>query len=370
MDELKKYIDTIKKIEYIEDMVRLSTQSNSPYPLYQITNNPELYDIAKKYLRFESDDAFIAAIKQGINYKQLFDTQFSGELILFHTRKFRDFHFLPNLHMIYSFEGGCNIYIQDKTVSLLPGNVCIISPGVRHSYYDISANSLTIHAAISDAFIGRVMLPDFHQINIFTDYFRDLVMNHNVNIPYISFSCDDTYAEERRAFIAAAFYHHSLRTPLYDENVNFYMNHFFFLLFLSASQENSYIANYSRKIPSTNEQLLNYINENCATVTLKHLAALFHFNSNYMSQYIKKNFNTTFMSLVQNARMAKASHLLTDSSIPITDIAEQVGYSNMNYFYNLFKKTYGFSPADYRAKYRSSENRTIMHEKDRDTFSK
>ena len=46
--------------------------------------------------------------------------------------------------------------------------------------------------------------------------------------------------------------------------------------------------------------------------------------------------------------MKAAAEFLTDTSRPIAEIAEQVGYSNQGKFAAVFKKQFGMSPLEYR----------------------
>ncbi|MBQ6148386.1 MAG: helix-turn-helix domain-containing protein, partial [Oscillospiraceae bacterium] len=40
--------------------------------------------------------------------------------------------------------------------------------------------------------------------------------------------------------------------------------------------------------------------------------------------------------------------LLSNTALPIADIALSVGYENTSYFHRIFRETYGMSPRDMR----------------------
>ena len=46
--------------------------------------------------------------------------------------------------------------------------------------------------------------------------------------------------------------------------------------------------------------------------------------------------------------MAQASFLLKNTKLTIEEIALNIGYENLSYFYRLFEKTYGMTPRTYR----------------------
>lgn len=72
-----------------------------------------------------------------------------------------------------------------------------------------------------------------------------------------------------------------------------------------------------------------------------------------MSQSLlfKKIKSLTGMSLVdfvRTIRMDYAMELLGDTSLSISEIGERCGYASVSYFGEVFKKTYGKSPSEYR----------------------
>ena len=52
--------------------------------------------------------------------------------------------------------------------------------------------------------------------------------------------------------------------------------------------------------------------------------------------------------LVNRKRLAVACMLLKYTNLPISEISANVGYGHENYFFTLFRRTYGVSPRAYR----------------------
>ena len=48
----------------------------------------------------------------------------------------------------------------------------------------------------------------------------------------------------------------------------------------------------------------------------------------------------------------EAKKLLAQSNLPINTVSIYVGYSNFSYFTKMFKENTGYSPLDYRRKFR------------------
>lgn len=60
------------------------------------------------------------------------------------------------------------------------------------------------------------------------------------------------------------------------------------------------------------------------------------------------NVLTFFTEYITGVRMQKAKALLTTTDQKLTAIAESVGYNDVSYFSNVFKKFYGVSPRSMR----------------------
>jgi two-component system response regulator YesN len=96
-------------------------------------------------------------------------------------------------------------------------------------------------------------------------------------------------------------------------------------------------------------QLEHYLAEHYAEpLTLKGLGELFYVHPNYLGQLVKKEKNMSLSQWLNHIRIGQAMKRLAESDDLITAIAEQVGYSDLNYFYSQFRKIEGRSPREYR----------------------
>lgn len=96
--------------------------------------------------------------------------------------------------------------------------------------------------------------------------------------------------------------------------------------------------------------ILQFIQQNYSTVTLSSLAKTFHFSEAYMSKFIQKHLNQSFVSLLRDVRMNKAQQLVASTPMKMSAIAERLGYDSVDHFSRTFKKVHGLSPLDYRKK--------------------
>ena len=91
-----------------------------------------------------------------------------------------------------------------------------------------------------------------------------------------------------------------------------------------------------------------YIEEHHNSVTLNSLAAHFGYTPEYTSRLIRKITGSSFMELLIESRMKHAIALLKSTSLPVSNVANAVGYESTENFIRVFKKRYSMTPSAYR----------------------
>ena len=89
-------------------------------------------------------------------------------------------------------------------------------------------------------------------------------------------------------------------------------------------------------------------------LSLKDISKDLFINPVYLGQLIKRETNSTFAELLNKQRIKAAQQLLLSTSDSIEDICYAVGYSNVGYFYKVFRKLCGKSPKAYRKQVETS----------------
>lgn len=93
-------------------------------------------------------------------------------------------------------------------------------------------------------------------------------------------------------------------------------------------------------------EVLKYIEQHYAeTLTQESLSKAFGYNRYYFSSLFKKHLHTSFSSYINIVRVNKAISML--GKYPAAEVAEKVGFGNVQSFYQNFKKVTGTSPAEY-----------------------
>lgn len=95
-------------------------------------------------------------------------------------------------------------------------------------------------------------------------------------------------------------------------------------------------------------EMLNYIQANYKDITLDGMAEYFHLSEPYISKYVKEKSGKTFSEHVTHIRLKRAKTLLKNGSMTIENIADAVGYPNVEHFNRTFKKKFDMTPGQYR----------------------
>ena len=95
------------------------------------------------------------------------------------------------------------------------------------------------------------------------------------------------------------------------------------------------------------QEMVQYIRDHSASVTLSDLAKEFSYHPNYISSVLSKETGKTFSRIVLEERMSRALLLIQNTTLPLESISAMVGYSDQSNFYKAFREYYGTSPRDY-----------------------
>lgn len=91
----------------------------------------------------------------------------------------------------------------------------------------------------------------------------------------------------------------------------------------------------------------NYTNPN---ISIDEISNEIGINYNYLCTIFKKSLDKTINEYVTDYRMSKALELINIGTFNISEIAENVGFSNVSYFTRCFKKKFSVSPSKFKIK--------------------
>jgi YesN/AraC family two-component response regulator len=98
------------------------------------------------------------------------------------------------------------------------------------------------------------------------------------------------------------------------------------------------------------DDILAYVDLQFAdyTLSLEHVALKFAISTSYLSRSFKEKTGSNFSQYIWQRRVDEVIRLLVNTSAPLKEIIEQVGYLDAPNFIRKFKKETGLTPGQYR----------------------
>ncbi len=114
---------------------------------------------------------------------------------------------------------------------------------------------------------------------------------------------------------------------------------------------------YDSQIGAVNDIHALLISDLTRRWTIDGLAARFHLSTTTLKTEFKRVFGRPIAAYMKEYRMNEAARLLTQTDLPIADIAARVGYENGSKFTQAFRDIRGILPKDYRKSKKPGDNR-------------
>lgn len=284
-------------------------------------------------------------------YKFDSDLLFPGENISItkHTR-FAEvpMHIHDYIELSYVYSGKVTEVIKDRTVTLNEGQVCIIDTGIPHSILKTDENDIIINILMSKQYFSTSFFSRLSNKGIISEFLVNAVSGKKNHDNYIIFKSDNN--KKLPNLIKDLLCEYFDKALYSTEVIDCYM----ILIFTELVRVFKYYANQSYTNSGSGVSIidiLQYLEENYMSCSLISTAAHFNFHPNYLSSLIKKSTNKSFKELIQAQKLTRSAILLTNTDAPIYEIANEIGYQNLNFFYKKFKNYFGVTPNEYREKY-------------------
>ena len=245
--------------------------------------------------------------------------------------------------IVYVVDNNMQIEIGENTLTLQPGDVCFISPGILHTPY-VMEETIALQMTVRKSTFRKEFYRCLAGNSVTSDFFLNALYSQNGGSVLLFHMNSDE--EIKNVFL-----------QMYQENYNRYagfqnvMNNLFEILLcylLRCDPSEIEIKQDCQKADTRMTQLLQYIENNCERITIADLSQKFHLTKTYLSKYITHKTGKSFRSILQEIRLEKARGMLCSSNLRIEDISEAVGYHNVEHFIRLFKQKYHKTPNQFR----------------------
>lgn len=252
-------------------------------------------------------------------------------------------HWHEELEWIYAEQGILHLTIHGEAVTLHPGEFCFINSGELHEIKSVGAS---FHHAI-------VFNPGFLNFALYDTCQHNFIRPVTSGKLLFPASCAAFSPEASEAVV----FHMREIIRLYRTrpacalfSIKLHILHILEVLF----QTDGFLENTvsSREEDSLNKlkKVIEYIHKNYAdAIALQTLADICFMSPNYFCHYFKQKIGKTPIAFINEYRIQKACQMLTESELPVSQIALAVGFDNFSYFIRKFRECKGVTPKKYRS---------------------
>lgn len=244
-------------------------------------------------------------------------------------------HYHPYYEIYYLLSGQCRVFINHSIYPLFPGDMVLIPPQILHKMLyetDHAAERITVS-----------FTPEYcksFRMNCGEGSWNHIFFRPKLTIPTSGRTALLSLLEQllRESGTLDAY------SPIQTKALLFQL-----LTFIGRCQDDSQAPQILDHAQTAIQEAARFIYEHYEeNITLADAALVAHMNTTYFSKKFKESTGFGFKEYLTNIRLQKAIRLLSTTDISITEIAGICGFSDGNYFGDVFRKSFGMSPRNYR----------------------
>ena len=241
-----------------------------------------------------------------------------------------DWHSVPHTHnhieLFYIVGGKGQFLIQDRLYPVNAGNLVIINPNVTHTEVSLNAQPLEY---IVLGIEGIELATSENANNLFgiLDHFESLEIS----------GCLRNILREMEQ-----------KNTGYEDVCQAYME----ILIIRLMRNIALAVPAEPQVFSGNRQcaaVKRYIDMHFKeALTLEQLAEDAHMSKFYLSHAFKREYGISPINYMINKRIEESKYLLAETDLSMSHIAQLLGFSSLSYFSQVFRRTQGITPMEYR----------------------
>lgn len=247
----------------------------------------------------------------------------------------------------YAYKGAHSVQVGNKAVHLLEGQTILMNAGVLHEYRADTPEDILVSFLLTEDYLNNILLIDFaeQEEEVFGNFFSTAFQQKFARQDMLLV---DTRGNELiRTFFLSLVWEATVQLIYSSEMCRSLV----IMIIVELVREYSGCRNTTNNTMLGQfkiQDIVHYIRDNCSSITLGAVAEKFYFSPNYLSGALKKATGLSYKDIVHKARMQKVCRMLQDTDMPVSEVAASMGYRNISFFYMLFQKFYGLTPAEYR----------------------
>lgn len=256
-------------------------------------------------------------------------------------------HYHPELELTYICKGTGTRLVGDHIASFKEGDLVFLGTNLPHTWAsegEQSKHNKTIAEIIGIQFRADLLTGPLAYMPEFK-YIQQLVKKSNRGLHF-----GKTTSKKVVGY---------LTTLLELEGLEKLLQLWKILDCLAKAQDIQYLASeiYAPVLGRENEQRIDaallYIHEHFLdTITLEQMSKVTNMTATSFCRFFKKMTNKSLSEYVNNLRIGRACHLLTETNFSISEAAFKAGFNSTTHFNRMFLRKKGISPRVYRMAHR------------------
>lgn len=250
------------------------------------------------------------------------------------------------VELVYIDKGLGTHYIGNTSYQVTKGDICIINMKTPHRFEPCDGNDLEIiNCLINPEFLEREFPEGSDSRSPMYQLFSSLVIN-KIYQPSADMRLKARDTREVKTLLDVMYEEFEDKQPGYVEVIEGYMKALLYLTLRIFSQiDGAHPRSKHDMIQSVKEYLRDH---SCQDVKIDDIARLFFVSSKYLSRIFKQHTGDTIISYLQSIRVEDAIKMLAETNCSTRDISIEVGYNDVTFFYQVFKRLTGITPGEYR----------------------
>jgi AraC-like DNA-binding protein len=251
------------------------------------------------------------------------------------------------IELIYVYSGQCSQIINNAPVTMQKGEMCILDTHAFHSINKADENDIIINCLMRKSFFDAALLGRLSGNDVFSQFFiKAIYRSKNFEEYILLHSSENEKIQRLMTMILCEYYDKGMCS---NEVINSYMI-ILFAEMLRVYRKDINSRHFAVLENTKVSDIIRYLEKNYKDVTLESAAKHFYFHPTHLSKILRKLTGTRFIDIIHQVKANQAGILLKTTDLPVNMVANEVGYENVSFFYQIFKKHFGCTPSLYRKK--------------------
>lgn len=243
-----------------------------------------------------------------------------------------DWQSLPHTHhfteLFYVISGNGNFHVENELIPVKPNDLMIINPHVEHTEKTMTNNPMEYIVFGVDG-----LAFSFHD--------KD---SRGKNYSHYSYTSSQNQLVDYSRLMLQEFHEKKAGFDIVCRSILQML-----LVFISRELDLSIISDSTFLISKECALAKRYIDTNYSqNITLDTLAAITHINKYYLAHSFTSCIGQSPINYLSARRLQASMELLVSTNHSIAQIASSTGFSSQSYFSQIFKKSVGMTPQQYR----------------------